>query len=300
MDDRTPPFTRSDIEVEHWTAEWGALCAFVTIKRPGSYYDGRCYGLRSAKGLEHATKKSHWHYLVDQEPPRGEANGATVRMGDFLGSMGTGDLEKAIDGLLADFTKWDCDQREDRSQIAGQLSELSEALRELDEWNPIRTEVTLRSRWPRARELFLQVEMGLFEPPVPSVAPEPPVWPWHSRVALLDVPSADGRTMRSSGRYTLRGGDSVLLRLEGQGHHLGEPVGHLHHLRADLREGQSALWAYGTATDRDVARQLTSGQLFASVSLMEDSEYELGDVFWQGGTVYDAVALPADQYPWRS
>jgi hypothetical protein len=295
MGDMPPPFTRDDIEVEYWIAEWGAPCAFVTVKRPGSFYDGRRYGLRSAKGLEHATKRVHWHYLVDQEPPWSEGHEPTTRIGEFLGSMGTDDLEKAIDGLLADFTKWDCDQR-DRSQIAAQLSELSEALRELDEWNPIRTEVTLRSRWPRARELFLQVEMGLFEPPAASKVPDPLVWRWYSRVALLDVPSVDGRTLSSSGSYTPRGGGPVPLRSPDRGHETGDLVGTVDSLQDD---GKGGLWAFGTAVDRDLARQLIDGHLFASIGLRGEPECGPDGIYWDGGVVTHAVALPADQHPWR-
>jgi hypothetical protein len=294
MNDKTPPFTRSDIEIEYWTAEWGAPCAFLTVKRPGSFYDGQRYGLRSAKGLEHATKRSDWQYLVDREPLWSKDHEPTTRMDEFFGSMGTDNLEKAIDGLLAGLTKWDLDQR-DRSQIATQLSELSEALRELDEWNPIRTEVTLRSRWPRARELFLQVEMTLFEPPMSKV-PDPPMWRWCSRVALLDVPSVDGRTLRSSGRYVLHDGGPAQLMSLSKNCETSDWVGTVDSLQGD---GKGGLWAFGMAVSRDLARQLIDGHLFASIALEEPPDSQLGGTSWDGGTVRNAVVLPADQHPWR-
>lgn len=288
-------FTRADVEIEYFDTPWGSPAAWVTVVRPGSWYEGHIYGLRSAKGLEDATKKSDRHYLVHRER---EKDVSPRSLGDFLGSYPTEDLEKAIGFLVADFTKWDNDQR-DRAAIGQSLASLREILGEMDEWDPIRTDATLRSRWPEARQLFLQVEMGLFEPPVPAAVPGPPVWPWHSRVALLDVPSEDGRTMRSSGSYALReGGCGLYTRSECHGG--SDQAGRINYLRADLREdGQSALWAYGTAIEQDIARQLTSGQLFASIGLQEEPEYELGDIFWQGGTVDYAVALPAGQHPWK-
>jgi hypothetical protein len=285
MGDKTPPFTRDDVEIEYFTAEWGAPCAFVTVRRPGSWYENRRYGLRSSKGLEHATKKSDWQYLVDQEPPKVDS---TTRLGEFLGSMGTGDLEKAIDGLIADFTKWDNDQR-DRSAIGQAVAELREVLGEMDEWNPIRTSVTLRSCWPRARELFLQVGMALFEPPAPDAVPAPPMWPWYSRIALIDVRSVDGRTLRD-GHYRLRDG-GIQLWSPSRGHEMRDWLGTVDSLQGD---GRGGLWAYGTAADREVARQLCDGQLFASTACRA-ARYEQGG---PSGGVARTARLPAGQHPW--
>lgn len=288
-------FTRADVEIEYFTTPWGSPAAWVTVTRPGSWYDGHVYGLRSAKGLEYATTKADRQYLVDRVRDK---SGGPEALGDFLGGYGTEDLEEAIGLLVAGLAKWDNDQR-DRAAIEQSLASLRDILGEMDEWDPIRTDATLRSRWPEARQLFLQVEMGLFEPPAPTAVPDPPVWPWHSRVALLDVPSADGRTMRSGGTYELRNGRCPLYESAENGG-MGKMVGIIHHLHTDLREDRERfLWAYGTSTSADIARQLTSGQLFASIGLQGEPEYELGEIYWRGGVVDYAIALPAGQHPWQ-
>ncbi len=279
-------FTREDVEIEYFDTPWGNPAARVTVTRPGSWCTGHRYGLRSAKGLEHATTPGHRQYLVDREYVDSES-----RLGDFIGSLGTEDLETAIDLLIKDLAKWDRDQV-DRGSVARQLAELREALGEMDEWDPIRTDVTLRSRWPRARELFLRVEMALFEPP-PAKVPDPPMWPWYSRVALFDVPSVDGRELRD-GRYQLHNG-AVMLMSPHRDRKLGNWIGSVDSLQGD---GQGGLWAFGTVASKDMARQLIEGRLFASIRIEEEPEYELGDIFWRGGTVNNAVVLPSDQHPW--
>jgi hypothetical protein len=295
MSQPTPPFTRADIKIDYWTAEWGAPCAHVTIIREGSFYTGQSYGLRSCKGMkEYPRRGEGWHYLVDREP-RGGAERSGRMIGDYLGSMGTDDLERAINGLLADFTKWDMDQR-DQALIAQQARDLVEVLRELDEWDPIRTTASLRSRWSQIRILTRSVEMALYEPPVPATQPVPPLHSWHSRVATLGVPARDGRTMRGAYSYELR--DSPVPLLQDS-----RVAGSVCQLVQVPEQGSApgTLWAYGTTSDPDLARQLISGQLFASVALQEEPGWEvyLGHE-WRGGTVRGAVVLPADLYPWEA
>ena len=293
-------FTRADLHVEYFTVPWGSPAARITVVKPESYHTGDRYVLRSCKGMEGPprTRKVE-NYLVDRDRGTDPVDAPSFLRGlngmDFLGSLGTDDLEKAIDQMVEELTKWEFD-RQDMQAVGPQLSSLQDALRELDPWDPIRTSVTLRSRWALVRELVASVEQGLYEPPKVKPLPDPPGWPWYSRIARLDRVSVDNRTWSGNGRYELRHGGGVPLLAKRYGQDSPDVLGMIDAIHGD---GNSTLWAYGIAFTPETARQLCSGQLFASVGLDESGEWELDGTYWRGGTIAYGVALPASEHPWN-
>lgn len=292
-------FTRDDLHIEYFTVPWGSPAARITVVKPESYHTGDRYVLRSCKGMDDVRTRKVEPYLVDRDRGTDPVDAPSFLRGlngmDFLGSLDTDDLEKAIDQMAEELTKWEFD-RQDMQAVGHQLSSLQDALRELDSWDPIRTSVTLRSRWPQVRELVAAVEMGLYEPPKVKPLPDPPGWPWYSRIARTEHMSVDNRYWSGNGRYVLRHGSGAPLMARRERGGSPDVLGQIDAIHGD---GNSTLWAYGIAWDPEVARQLCSGQLFASVGLDEPGEFETDGLYWRGGTITYGVALPASEHPWN-